>query len=317
MPKTTIANLLTPENWAAYQVNPTAARTALWASGIVAALTGLTLPNGGGTVNLPFFNDLTGDEENLSGADPLTVGNITAAKDIAAVIARGRAFSVNDLAKVLSGADPLRAIMELIDSYQMRQSQKELINMLAGAFAAASMSGNVSDISGGASEAVRAFNQNTFLDACQLLGDAKDGVSAVAMHSATETYLAKQQMIVYETTADKGERIGRYLGKLVIVDDGLPVDTGTYTSYIFGPGAVGFVQDTIGENDIETDRDILAGDTVATYRRRFILHPRGIKWIGTPVGDFPSRTELAIGTNWERVYENKQIRIVQFKHKIA
>ncbi len=317
MAKTTIANLLKPENWEAYQVNPTAVKTALWASGIVAALADITLPSGGGTVNLPFFDDLTGDEENLNGTDALTVGNITAAKDVAAVIGRGRAFAVNDLAKALSGADPLRAIMELLDSYQMRQSQKELINLLNGVFAAASMSGNLSDISAGASEAARAINQNTFLDACQLLGDAKDGVSAVAMHSATETYLAKQQMIVYETTADKSQRIGRYQDKLVIVDDGLPVDTGTYTSYIFGPSAIGFKQDTIGEDDIETDRDILAGDTVATYRRRFILHPRGIKWKGTPAGDFPSRTELATGTNWERVYENKQIRIVQFKHKIA
>jgi hypothetical protein len=317
MAKTTIANLLTPANWTAYQVVPTAEKSAFWASGIVGDVAGITLPQGGGTVNLPFFQDLSGDEETLSDASALSVGNIAAASDVAAVIGRGRAFSVNDLAAVLSGADPLRAIMELLDRYQQRQAQKELINMLGGAFAAASMAGNVSDISAGASEAVRAINQTTFLDAGQLLGDAKEGIVAVAMHSAVETYLSKQQMIVYETTADKSERIARYLGKRVIVDDGLPVSSGTYTTYLFGAGAIGFSQDAIGEDDIETDRDILAGDTVATYRRRFILHPRGIKWQGTPAGNFPTRAELATGTNWARVYENKQIRIVQFKHKIA
>ncbi|NFC56539.1 coat protein, partial [Clostridium botulinum] len=30
----------------------------------------------------------------------------------------------------------------------------------------------------------------------------------------------------------------------------------------------------------------------------------------------PSRAELQEKTNWERVYEPKQIRIVAFKHKI-
>lgn len=317
MAKTLISDLLTPENWAEYRINPTAAKTAFWASGIIAALTGIVIPSGGGTVNMPFFNDITGDEENLEGSTALTVGNITAAKDVAAVIGRGRAFSVNDLAKALSGADPMRAIMELLDSYQMRQSQAELINMLNGAFAAASMAGNVSDISAGASEALRAINQDTFIDAVQLLGDSKSAVSAIAMHSAVEAYLAKQQMIVYETTSDKSVRVPTYMNKRVMIDDGLPVATGTYSTYIFGEGAVGYQEDSLGDDDVETDRDILAGDTVATYRRRFILHPRGIKWVGTPAGDFPSRAELATGTNWERVYDNKQIRIVQFKHKIA
>ena len=311
-----VSDILKPENWDAYQAKPTAERTAFWASGIVSPVD-VTLPSGGGTVNMPFFNDLSGDEELLSDSSPLTVGNTTTSKDVAAVIGRGRAFGANDLAGVLSGADPIGAMMALLDGYQMRQSQAELINMLTGAFGAASMSGNVSDISGKGTEATRAINQTTFIDACQLLGDAKDSVSAIAMHSAVEAYLAKQQMIVYETTADKSERIPMYMGKRVIVDDNMPVSTGTYTSYIFGPGAIGYKQDAIGEGDLESDRDILAGDSVITYRRRFILHPRGIKWQGTPSGAFPSRAELATGTNWARVYENKQLRIVQFKHKIA
>jgi hypothetical protein len=323
MAKTTISDLLTPAIWADYGVLRAAVLSALWQSGIVSNVadpaTGapLALPSGGGTVNMPFFNDLTGALQNLSGSTALTVNGIGAGADIAAVIGRGNAWGVNDLAGVLSGGDPVRAIMDLLAEYWAREMQVELINLLAGVFAAASMSGNISDISAGASEAVRAINQNTFIDACQKLGDQKDRVVAVAMHSATEAYLAKQQMIVYETTADKEPMIRRYLGKRVIVDDGLPVSSGTYTSYIFGEGAIGYVEDVVGDQDLETDRDILAGDTVMTMRRRFLMHPRGVKWIGTPAAEFPSRTELAVGTNWERVYDAKQIRIVQFKHKIA
>jgi hypothetical protein len=31
----------------------------------------------------------------------------------------------------------------------------------------------------------------------------------------------------------------------------------------------------------------------------------------------PTNTEFENGSNWTRVYENKNIRIVQFKHRIA
>jgi len=317
MAKTFISDLLTPAVWAEYGLQRTAALSAFWQSGIVQSVPDLVLPSAGGSVNLPFFNDLTGSLQNLSGITPLTVGNITATKDVAAVIGRGQAWSVNDLAGVLSGADPLQAIINLIAGYWSREMQVELINMLTGAFSAASMSVLISDISALGTEALRAFNQTTFIDATQLLGDAKSNVSAIAMHSATQAYLDKQQMIVYETTADKTIQIARYLGKRIIVDDSLPVAAGTYTSYLFGEGAVGFAEDTVGDSDLETDRDILAGDSVLTMRRRFLLHPRGIKWQGTPVAEFPSRAELAVGTNWAKVYETKNIRIVQFKHKLA
>ncbi|MBV5310835.1 major capsid protein [Chromatium okenii] len=312
-----ISDILTPDVWNAYGAQRTAELSAFWSSGIVASMDGITLPNGGGTINIPHFGDLTGDAEVLSDSAALTPGNITAAKQVAAIIGRGRAWGANDLATVFAGADPAAAILDRVAEYWSRQMQAELIQILSGVFAAASMSGLISDISAGASETVRAFNASTFIDATQLLGDAKSNVSAVAMHSATEAYLAKQQLIVYETTAGKSDRISYYLGKRIIVDDGLPVAAGTYTSYIFGAGAVGYAEGVVGASDIENDRDILAGENVFTMRRRFILHPRGIKWQGTPAGDFPTRTELATGTNWVRVFDAKQIPIVQFKHKLA
>lgn len=317
MPKTLVSDVLTPANWREYGVNRTAEKSALWQSGIVASVPDIALPSGGGTVNMPFFNDLTGDMELLSDTSALAVGNITAGNDVAAVIGRGRAFGVNDLAAALSGADPAAAILDLVADYWARQLQKELIQILTGAFAAASMSGNVHDVSAGGTEDARTINDGTFIDATQKLGDAKDQISAVVMHSAAEAYLAKKKSLTYELDPATSERITFYMGKRVIVDDGVPVSSGNYTTYIFGPGAVGYAEDTIGDDDIETDRDILAGDTVATFRRRFILHPRGVRWQGTPAGRFPSRAELAVGTNWLRVYEAKQVRMIRFVHKVA
>ena len=36
----------------------------------------------------------------------------------------------------------------------------------------------------------------------------------------------------------------------------------------------------------------------------------------TVTGSSPTNAELATGGNWERVYESKNVRIVQFKHKL-
>lgn len=67
----------------------------------------------------------------------------------------------------------------------------------------------------------------------------------------------------------------------------------------------------------ETDRDSLAGEDILINRQHFLLHPRGVKFTDTSVAKkSPSNAELADQANWSRVYENKNIRIVAFKHKI-
>lgn len=175
------------------------------------------------------------------------------------------------------------------------------------------MSGNVHDIS--ATTGADVIDGSTFLDAAQKLGDAKDRLTAILMHSAVETALAKKDLIEYVRESDANPRVPYYMNKRVIVDDGLSASEGVCTSYLFGEGAIGR-----GEGGApvptETDRDSLAGDDILVNRRHFILHPRGIAFTGTPAAASPTNAELSTTTNWTRKYENKNIRIVQFKHKI-
>lgn len=310
----TIASLITPEVWNRYGVQKTVELNAFVKSGVATPLPGLTIPQGGFTVNMPYFTQLTGDAENMAVGTPLTLTRMSSGNQIAAVLTRGRGWTVSDLEAQFSGADPVRAAMDMMAQYWAAQDQKDLMNALAGAFAAASMSGHVADVSGGASEAVRAINPDTLIDAAQLLGDAKGSLTAIAMHSATEAYLAKKQMIAYETTADKSDRVPYYLGKRVIVDDTLPVASGVYTSYLFGPGAVGYTQGALAGRALEVDRDSVTKEDVLTMARTLIVHPVGLKWVG---GNQPSRANLATGTNWERVWEDKAIPLVALKHKLA
>lgn len=313
---TKISDVIVPEVFNPYVIQRTAELSALVQSGIVVPnpeLDKLAL-SGGKLINMPFWNDLTGDDEVLSDNGALTPGKITAGQDVAALLMRGKAWSVNDLAKALSGDDPMKAVGDLVAAYWARMEQKTLFKILAGAFGASNATGNVHDIS----ETVGAdkITGATFIDAKTKLGDAADKLTAVAMHSAVFAELEKQNLIQYIPNSQGVVDFPSYMNKRVIVDDGCPTSGGVYTTYLFGQGAIGRGE---GQAPVptETDRDSLAGEDILINRRHFLLHPRGIKFTNASVaGSSPTNAELATGTNWNRVYENKNIRIVQFKHKI-
>lgn len=318
--KTIISDVIVPEVFNPYVVQRTAELSAFYQSGIIArneALDALARA-GGKLINMPFWEDLDGDDEVLSDVEALTVGKITANQDVAALLARGKAWSVNDLAKALSGDDPMGAIGDLVAAYWARRFQVVLLKTLEGIFGneATGMNANQLDISSKTGDAA-IIDAKTTVDAIYKLGDSSEKLTGFAMHSATVAKLTKDDLIETIPGSEGKPTIKRFLGKPVIEDDGLPIDNGVYTTYIFGQGAFGWGEGA-APVPTETDRDSLAGDDILINRRHFILHPRGVKFKNLYVaGSTPSNTELADYRNWERVYEPKNVRIVQFKHKLA
>lgn len=318
MAKTQIADVIVPDVFQKYVIKRTPELSAIFSSGIVQRTPEFdSLASGEGrTVNMPFWNDLTGDDEVLSDTDALTPEKITADQDIAVKLMRGKAWSTNDLAAALAGDDPMAAIGDLVAVYWGRRYQTALLNLLKGIFASASMSGNVHDISALVDDAAL-ISGATFVDATQKLGDAKEKLTGIIMHSAVSSYLAKNDLIATEKDSEGKVTVKYFMGKRVIEDDSLVPSTGVYTSYLFGAGAIAYGEGK-PKAPVEVGRDILAGDDILTNRRHFILHPRGVAFQSSSVaGASPSNAELATAANWDRVYENKLIRTVQFKHKIA
>jgi hypothetical protein len=315
---TKIADVIVPEVFNPYVVQKTAELSAFAQAGVIAndpAFDALATA-GGKLINMPFWSDLTGDDEVLSDSTPLTPGKITAGQDVATLLMRGRAWKANDLATALSGSDPMAAIGDLVAAYWARQEQKTLINTLKGVFLAASMAGNKSDISGAVDPAVAEFTASTFIDAAYKLGDAESKLTAIAMHSATFASLRKQNLIDYVFDSDN-KPIATYMEKRVIVDDGMPVAGGVYSTYLFGAGAIA-KGNGAAPVPTETDRDSLQGDDILINRQHFILHPRGVAFQAASVaGSSATNAELATASNWVRAYENKNIRIVEFKHKLS
>jgi hypothetical protein len=316
MPATKISDIIVPEVFNPYVIEETNRLDTLVQSGIISndkQLDALAI-GGGKLINMPFFNDLTGDSEELSDAASLTVNAITTGQDAARLHMRGKAWGVNDLAKALSGADPMQVIASKVAKFWVGERSKILFKSLVGIETTAIA--NVHDISALAGD-LAVINGFTLLDAKQKLGDNASKLVAIGMHSAVFTKLQKDNLIIYLPTSNALITIPTYLGYKVIVDDTCPVAGGVYTTYLFGEGSFGLGN---GEAPVptETDRDSLAGEDILINRQHFILHPRGIKWTETAVlGNTPTFAEIATAGNWSKVYDTKNIRLVIFKHKLA
>ena len=282
MTGTTLQDVIVPELFNPYVINRTMELSALYQSGIITntsefdALASQAAP----TVNMPFFEDLTGESEQVIEGEDLADNKITSNKDVATILRRAKMWSATDLSAALAGTDPMMAI------------------------------GTKANWSGSA-----------FIDAEQKLGDAKAQLTGICMHSATEAYLKKQNLI--DTVQPSNDvAFGTYQGKRVIIDDGCPVENGVYTTYLFGNGAVALGNgNPAGFVPTEMDRAKRKGSGIdyLINRKTMILHPRGIAWQNAAVEktEGPSRVEVANPKNWKPVYEAKQIRIVAFKHKLG
>lgn len=335
MAKTTVSNVIVPAVFAPYVLERTANLSEIIQSGIAGNEPEFNaLASGGGkTVDMPFWKDLTGQSEVLSDAADLTVQNITSGQDTASIHNRGKAWSVNDLAKWLSGDDPMGTIADLVAGFWARDHQTSLLKILAGLFDNTNGVLRVTHrvniyqdvVAGSITDAMRLTGE-TFIDGTVKLGDAGSKLAGVIMHSDTEAFLRKRDLIDDIPDSEGKAMIKTFQGRRVIVDDGndgsgtsLTKTAGTnsaaYMTYLFGPGAVGIGFGALDPMEaVETDRNILASDSVLVNRRRFILHPRGVRWIGTPAGQSPTDAELATGTNWQKVYTDKNIRIVAIRH---
>jgi hypothetical protein len=334
MAKTAVADIIIPTEFEKYAIERTAELSTFGQCGIVehAPEFDILAAGGGREVKMPFWKDLTAARQLLNDSGTLTVNKITSDQDIARIHNDAQSWSVNHLAKVVSGDDPMQAIIDLVGAYWARTDEGLIVSCLKGIFASATMAGNKLGI---ASESVAGqlaatrLNGATFVDATQKLGDRADSLVAVAMHSATEAALRKLDLIDFIPDSEGKAQIRTFQGRRVVVDDSLPTRAGTtdgqvYTTFLFGMGAFGKgaapldstpLQGGIGTEGVELARVPLDSDSILINRRRYILHPRGVKFTSSSVaGDSPTNAELENGANWSRVFENKNVRIVAIEH---
>ena len=280
----------------------------------------------GKIVELPFWNDLDGSVEvNYSTDNPAssaTPQKINQGSQIARKAFVNQGWQAADLASELAmGGTAMEAIRARTDRYFARQWQRRLIAACNGLLAdnVAANSGdmvvNVAAEATGSQTADTRFNRDAFTEAAFTMGDAKSGLTAIAVHSAVHKQMVKNDDIVYIPDSQGQLTIPTYMGLRVIVDDGMTVTAGTtsgfkYTSVLFGAGAFGY---GVGspEVPVEVDRGAAAGDgggiETLWVRNTWLLHPFGFQQTGTPAGVSFTSTELQAATSWSRVLDRKLI----------
>lgn len=319
---TSLQDVIVPEIFNAAVVEETTRSDVLITSGIMTDMSAELRPQMGGFgVHMPYWNDLDGEDEVVSEKRDLTINRVTQGQDIATKLYRAKVFGATDLSGAFIAADPMQFIASRVAKYWQGRSAATLFALLKGVFGSASMAQNVLDLTmaGTVTGAAAVFDHEAFIDASHRLGDANGKLTAIAIHSDTEALMKKQDLIDYVIPSEGAAEIALYQGRRVLIDDALkPNVEGEYTSYLFGAGAVGFAQDN-PKVPVEVGREALkgGGQEYLVNRRFFVNHIRGVKWIGTPADETASNAELATGTNWVRVYDPKNIRVVAFKHRLA
>lgn len=284
----------------------------------------------GDIVQMPFWNDITGNS-NVSSDDPAqnaVPNKIGMGQDTARTIRRNNGWQSANLVAAVLAEDPLSVISGLIADYWVREEQRVLGLILNGVFASASMANNVLDVAtvDPATDGGVNMSAEVSANAHALLGDQGLSLVAVMMHSRVYWNLHAARAIEYGVDPVTGLDFARWDGKTVIVNDNLPrvAQTATgqsgfrYTSYFFANGAIGYSEATGAGGPkrpvaVESKEDAGNGEGIETvwYRRHWIMHPRGVAFTsGTVAGSSPSDAELQLGTNWNRVYDPKNVRIV-------
>src|SRR5678816_3947016 len=172
MAKTAVADIIIPTQFEKYAIERTAELSAFGECGIVESAPEFDalVAGGGREVKMPFWKDLTAARQLLSDATPLTVNKITSDQDIARIHNDAQTWSVNHLAKVVSGDDPMGAIVDLVAAYWARTDEGLIVSCLKGMFGAASMAGNLLSTKRetiARQSAATRLNGATFVDATQ------------------------------------------------------------------------------------------------------------------------------------------------------
>jgi len=230
---------------------------------------------------------------------------------------RAKAWGEYDFASDITGAN-FKAEANEVNEYWDEERQSTVLAILEGIFG---MTGGVNgqfvtkhtyDITATANPELGADTLNKASQ--KALGDKKAKLDVIFMHSAVSTNLEGLNLINFlkYTDADGIERdltIGTFNGKLVVVDDEMPVTSDStgdiYTSYVFQKGF--FEYENIGaEVPSELARDAYekGGKTDLITRVREMVVPTLISYKGTGTVS-PTNSDFATGSNWELANNDK------------
>lgn len=272
---------------------------------------------------------LDGDAVNYDGQTDIEASTTKTFEQGVVVVGRAKAWTERDFSyDITGGQDFMANVAAQVAEYWEGIDQDTILAILDGIF---SMTG------GQNAEFVEKHTypvdgpvESTTLNSAisQACGDRKKKFSLVFAHSVVATNLENLNLIQALKYTDK-EGVTRDLslytwnGKLLVVDDGMPVDTSgdepVYTTYVLGEGAISF--EDIGAkvpHEMARDAKTNGGQDTLYTRQRKVFAPKGISYEKKNQASLsPTDAELADGANWSLVHsgESEEAQRSYIAHK--
>lgn len=328
MADTNLSKVIVPEIFAPYTLDMALQTNALILSGAVQTDGLLTtlLAGGGQTFNYPSWGSidsgLSYDTPTSNSADKASALAVDGRNQIAVRVAGTKTWNEMLLASQLAGSKPLDAVAATVARAVNTARQASLVAQLNGLFttALADSETDIANEDGVNATSTQTFNKDTFINATAPFGDFLADGAIIVCHSDVYRKMQAESAITtnFIPVGQSTIAIPNYLGHPVVVDDSVGKVAGAtsgfkYNTYIMRPGAVrmgnGNLSTVLHSEPLEGNG---AGAEYFILRDAFAYHLMGTAFTSNTVaGATPTNTELALGANWAKVLETKQIPAVK------
>lgn len=333
MAYTSLSNIIEPKVFAQYVAEQVTAKSALLSSGAIVTANVLNekAASGGSSINLPFFGEFAWAAPDIAKDDTTVsaVASVQAKQQIGQTDYISKTWGAAALAASVSGADIMGHIGgNVVAPYLAQTIQQYALSKLSGVLKdniandSGDMVKNVATDAVGAAAAAELANVSNVIEAIQTLGDARDKVSLIIMHSRVYSNLLKLEPTNFDRQSATVP-FTSYMGMRVIIDDTLPAVAGTnrttYSTYILGQGALMFGEAAPEMGAVAVKRNDDEGNGFGAekliVRKQMILHPAGFASSAAIASNFGSPTLTAYDTaaSWDRVVGRKNVPLVCLK----
>lgn len=303
---------------------PNVAKNELAKSGAVGsneqARAALSNQTGSLYARIPYFGRIDGStSQNNDGATDIASTNTTTFEQGFVVASRMDSWTERSFSKnITAGVDFMDNVAAQIADYKFDVKQAMLLAMLKGVYAMSTEGETVAataakefvekhtfDISGETGEAAMVGSTTLNKAIQKACGDNKNIFKLAVMHSEVATNLENIKLLKYmtQTDADGIERelaLATWNGRVVLIDDNMPVEDGNYTTYVLGQGAI--ILDDIGDAvpyEMSRNPEKNGGQDTLYVRDRYICGVDGISFEKpASITASASNDDLANGANW-------------------
>ena len=331
MSATTLANIIyNNKDFKGYLAGRFTSMMALMSSGIMGRASEALIPiqgNEKGTVvSFASWNVLSGEMDTIQTGVANDVNNLSQFENIARWLEREKTFGAESIVGVVTGADAMQAVADMILEYVAREIVGAGVACLSGCYSTALASSHVADYSGAK------ISENSIIGAKKLLGDNGRRLTNLIAHSNVSYDLDMLKITKYDDqnrTAFNDGNAKRVLGLEVSEDDRFTSSGSVYSTYLGAKNSMvyqlrnrpvsnlsGALIMNVGGIQLEMSRDALTGGGVdrLTVRLSYLVHLNGMQWAGSTAATSPTNAQLATGSNWTKgASDNKLIPMVQLK----